>query len=232
MKLLQLVTICIYAASSLQAQVDTSRGPIAPTPVVVVPTVNDLTGLFSAAATGATDPFEVVPAVAAWGDTIAPSLVAIARGAGSQSRALGIFAELALMAIESKTARQGLLETAQGHADPEIQGFALQALLQQIPNEDAISQDAPPIKLLQAFVDNLDDTLFLRCVQRTRGQVAREGVLKLTGLDMGEPQGRNTPAVYGKTKKATTVGYLRQLWWQAVRTKLQWDPRTAHFVVK
>ncbi len=222
-----------------------------------LPTVQELKRILVATGEGRLDPFLALPAAIGKGDAAVPSLdtvlfsdpiveiihrkVRIGGGgpdAGSTMdvadtvRLNRLFAAMALEAIGSRASYPVLLSAVQRHDDVDIRGMALRALAGTFHEGERLEKFIPDKELVHLLLVNVDDTTRVPYLQKSLGQIAREGLIAWLKQDFGEPQGKNRRLRDAKGGDRGSLAEYREEWWQLNASKISWDDPTRSFRVR
>jgi hypothetical protein len=220
-----------------------------------VPSAQELTNAFVSVGRGRIDPFVVLPAIIAKGDTPVPALSTLlfsdsiiqviryqhlVKASGTDTGYVALpeydtlhpnklYAAMALEGIGTQASYGVLFQAATQHTDPNVRGFALSALANTFHTSNYLPRVAPDVELVHLLLKNVDDTTRVPFFQKSFGQIAREGLMNWTGLDMGDPQGLHTKVKVGASLVLTALSDLREQWWQANMKKVAWNTKTGCF---
>jgi hypothetical protein len=234
-----IVGLCMVAAEGF-GQV---TPPLSDNQPTTAPGSRDVLRLLLPAAQGLSDPFAAIPNVLDCGDSATKSLHDIAlldtcfasgefvSSSKEEKRHARLFAIVCLGSLASSDGYRALLGIASNTQDPDVKCEALTALGIAYHRNSFLDLNKPDTNLIHLLLMNLDDTSYLVRVQKSIGQVAREGLMEWTGRDFGEPQGRTLQVSVSDPKVRTPLYLARQLWWDEMARKVSWDANNRQFVL-
>lgn len=264
-----LLSLNLYAQDT--AQVNTSLiGQVAPAPrdtfLTAQPTAQELADFFISACGGAMNPLNAVSIVAKKGENAVAGLTELLFNETIHSSKQlrndqefdtliiypnKLFAVLALDSIGTQSAMVALLRTADIHPNPEIRGFALNAIADQYYQLTDTSKAKqvkfqPDTAVVRILVYNAGDSTYIGYLQKTIGRIVHEALVQLLGLDFSDPQFKEAriSAAKGKVlnksdeqlssdevgeQPEVTAAKYAQLWWIENQETLSWNKETRHF---
>jgi hypothetical protein len=276
MKQIYLFIVCILFSLSLYAQ-DSMQVNTPPVSVEAPashdsilsaqPTAQELADLFISACGGTMNPLDAVGLAAEKGESAVAGLTELLFSEtihGSKQPVNNpavdtiviypnkLYPVLALDSIGTQNAIAALLRAADVHTNPEVRGFALNAIANQycqfIDTSKAKRIKFQPDKMvIRILVNNAGDSTYIGYLQKTIDRIAHEALVQLLGMNFGDPQFKEAriKAAKGKVKmtgeqlspdqvegqpEETAANYAR-LWWNENEKNLSWNKETRHFSI-
>lgn len=260
--------ICFVSAGLYPQTIDTSRinpnAPVVKNFLVTgvndtlwlsrVPTVFELTKIFSSPGRGRLDPFLALQAVIVVGDSAVSALdsllfsdpvaevIATKIGLGSgvdvgtvrsdTVRPNKLYAVMALEAIGTKASYPVLFRLAQLHPSRDVRGVSLNALASTYHEGERLQRFVPDKQLVHLLLSNVDDTSSVPYLAKTFGQIAREGLIHWLGQDFGEPQGKAKRLQDANGADSCSLANYREQWWSSVASTIVWNASSNTFQIK
>jgi hypothetical protein len=232
---LVLFLICFYS-SRVQAQTVSSDSLT----LSAAPTAAELVNAFALAGQGRIEPFELIQTVIQRGEDAVPALDAILAAQNPPDTSLitnalhsiALYSVQALEAIGGQSAFASLCRVATTHRSLDVRGSALNALANAFPSEDSAHLVTPDTDLVHMFLRNVDDTTMVISVQKSLGQIARDGLLNWTGWNFGEPQGKDKLVHIDELQSEVPLSTCRELWWESNGASVRWDAEKGRFTLQ
>ncbi len=210
-----------------------------------LPSVVDLTRLFTETTVGQHDPFQVLPSVASLGDKVVPQLrgflfetpvikfpVLDSTGAVVDSVIAPppnrIYGALALDLIGTPAAYQVLTTAARTDTNCEVRASALKSFATNNYYRVMEGSLLPDNEVLHLLLGAMDDTTYVKGCFMKMGDIARQGLKNWTGVDYGEVLPDSLRVNDEKTFGMALAQY-REQWWQKNSVGVQWNKDTRCF---
>ncbi len=203
-----------------------------------VPSSSDLQDIFRKIISGKVELMTTISAIGKNGDAIIPSLQTLLNTPPLQSknevenmrqRRGWYFCAMILEQIGTVNAYSVIENLAQSYQDNEVRGFAMNSLADTYHFKCISDSIQPDTSVLHILVLSIDDTTHVSIKENTIGNIARNGMIRWTGLDFGEDI-RKVPGIHGTiTQVPADLRKDRELWWQTIGSKLKWNPLDGWF---
>lgn len=143
-----------------------------------------------------------------------------------------VFVVLALQAIGTPDAVTTLLKAAGTSSNPEVRGFALNALNNTFYTDTSkiqLGSTPPDTAIIRVLITSSNDSTYIGSLQKHTYQIAQDGLMCWLGKDFGGPEFDSARTING-TKMA--VNDFENSWLKTNKAKLKWNFNTRHFEVQ
>lgn len=205
------------------------------------PTLSEISNEFLLAKKGKHDLYSVLGKIAskkdnsvnALNELLFSSMVnEIGRDKAAKEKPDKQYAIMALEAIGTPAAKNVLYTAALRHSDKELRGVALNLFAWNIYYRARNDESEPGKEILHLFINNADDTTYIKAKGKRLGEIAREGIKNWTGEDYGSLPNEHLAIKSKRRNEKLGIEEYRERWWQKNKKNIIWNKETQHFEVK
>jgi hypothetical protein len=122
-----------------------------------------------------------------------------------------------------------LMLLAHSHANPIVRGASLLVLGSTYRSRVTAGTLDPNREVVHLFLQCVDDGQKVPLFQRRVGDIARQGFLGWTGIDLGESTKDSVHVLVGSTELEMSSGEYHEYWWSTELSGLLWNQEEGRF---